>query len=298
MRYPIVGFALFLAAFGQIPALKAQDAGLEFFEKKIRPVLVEHCYECHSVGAKKIRGQLLLDSRDGVRKGGVSGPVIEPGDPDKSLLIKAVRYTDDSTKMPKKGKLPAALIADLEAWVKMGAPDPRNQAAAVKNAKSWDEIVRDRRAWWSLQPVKTPALPTPRNTDWSKHPIDRFLLAAMEAKGLTPAQDADPRTLIRRLSLVLTGLAPSAPDVEDFAKAWHTSAKPQAVIEQLVNIGFSNRAALRRTLDGTPLDGQHVCPLHRRRTAMNGTTKSIMPGSTSRLPDPRFQRRFALRSIH
>jgi hypothetical protein len=119
MRSPFVGFAFLIALWGPLPALSAQDAGIEFFEKKIRPILVEHCYECHAVGAKKVRGQLLLDSRAGVRKGGLSGPAIEPGDPDKSLLIKAVRYGDPDMKMPPKGKLPAALIADLEAWVKM-----------------------------------------------------------------------------------------------------------------------------------------------------------------------------------
>src|ERR1022692_410961 len=122
MRHSIVGFAFLLTILGPLPALSAQDAGIEFFEKTIRPILVEHCHECHAVGANKIRGHLLLASRAGVRTGGVSGPVIEPGDPDKSLLIKAVRYTDPELKMPKKGKLPAALIADLETWVKMGAP--------------------------------------------------------------------------------------------------------------------------------------------------------------------------------
>src|SRR6187401_554043 len=91
------------------PLARAQDAGIEFFERKVRPILVEHCYECHATTSKKVRAQLLLDSRDGVRRGGVSGPAIEPGDPDKSLLIKAVRYTDPEMKMPKKGKLPAAM---------------------------------------------------------------------------------------------------------------------------------------------------------------------------------------------
>src|SRR5260370_37071483 len=150
MRYHLIGIAWLFAIAGP---LHAQEAGIEFFEKKIRPVLVEHCYECHAVGAKKIRGGLLLDSRDGVRKGGLSGPAIEPGDPDKSLLIRAVRYTDETMKMPKKGKLPAAIIADLEAWVKMGAPDPRDRAPTAKTAKSCDEIVRERRQSWSLQPV-------------------------------------------------------------------------------------------------------------------------------------------------
>ncbi len=233
MRYRIMGFALLLAI---TTPLRAQDAGVEFFEKKIRPVLVEHCYECHATNAKKIRGGLLLDSRDGLRKGGFNGPSIVPGDPDKSLLIKAVRYTEPETKMPKKGKLPAAIIVDLEAWVKMGAPDPRDKAPAVKAAKSWKEIVNERRKWWSLQPVKKPTVPTPKHADWSSDPVDRFLLSAMEAKGLTPAHDADPRTLIRRLSLVLTGLTPTAPEVEEFAKACEgVGAKRGAVLEKLVD---------------------------------------------------------------
>ena len=200
MRRGFNGFVLLLL---QATSVHAQNSGIEFFERKIRPILVEHCYECHSADAKKIRGQLLLDSREGVRKGGVNGPVIVLGDPDNSSLIKAVRYTDDTTKMPKKGKLPAALIADLEAWVKMGAPDPRDKNAAPATAKSWDEIVRERKNWWSLQPVKKLSVPTPKNAAWSSDPIDRFLLAKMEAKGLTPAADADARTLARRLSLVL-----------------------------------------------------------------------------------------------
>src|SRR4051794_6002190 len=108
MRHRFAGLALLLALLNPLRAVHAQDAGIEFFEKKIRPVLVEHCYECHAVGAKKVRGGLLLDSRDGVRKGGFNGPAIVPGDPEKSLLIKAVRHTDPDTKMPKNGKLPAA----------------------------------------------------------------------------------------------------------------------------------------------------------------------------------------------
>ena len=225
-----------LVVFAIAPAARAQNAGIEFFERKIRPILVEHCYECHAAGAKKIRAQLLVDSKDGLRKGGVSGPALVPGDPDSSLIIKAVRYTDPEMKMPKKGKLPAAMIADLEAWVKMGAPDPRDKAPAVKRAKSWDEIVRERRTWWSLQPVKKPSVPTPRDAAWSNDPIDRFLRAAMEAKGLTPAADADPRTFIRRLSLVLTGLPPEEKSVDEFVRAWNSAGvKRGVVLEKLVD---------------------------------------------------------------
>src|SRR4029079_16297212 len=134
--------------------LRAQDAGVRFFESKIRPVLVEHCYSCHAASAKKIKGGLLLDSRPAWQKGGDSGPAIVPGHPDKSLLIKALRFTDESTKMPPKGALPAAVIADFEHWVKIGAPDPRDKAVVAKTPGSWDDVVRVRREWWSLQPVR------------------------------------------------------------------------------------------------------------------------------------------------
>ncbi|HVV02488.1 MAG TPA: c-type cytochrome domain-containing protein, partial [Verrucomicrobiae bacterium] len=155
----------------------------QFFEAKIRPIFADQCYKCHSHQAERVKAGLLLDTRDGLLKGGESGPAIVPGDPEKSLLIKAVRYTDPDLQMPPKGKkLSAAQVADLEAWVKMGAPDPRDKApATTKAAKSWDEIVRERRTWWSLQPVKKPTIPTPKNAAWSAQPIDRFLLSAREA---------------------------------------------------------------------------------------------------------------------
>jgi hypothetical protein len=190
----------------------ADEAGIEFFEKKIRPLLVEHCYECHAAGAKKIGGKLLLDHSDGLLKGGESGAAIVPGKPDKSLLIQAVRYGDDAVQMPPKGKLPAAAIADLEEWVRRGLPDPRDQPPFVDANvdPAWDEILRTRRDWWSLQPVVKPAVPQPRDAAWPEQPIDRFILARLEAQGLAPAPPADARTLARRLSLVLTGLPPAA----------------------------------------------------------------------------------------
>ncbi|MCX7418600.1 MAG: PSD1 and planctomycete cytochrome C domain-containing protein [Planctomycetia bacterium] len=187
----------------------AEDAGIEFFEKKIRPALVEHCQECHSVNAKKLGGGLLLDHRDGARMGGDSGAAVVPGKPDGSLLIKAIRYNNDSVKMPPKGKLPASVIADFETWVKQGALDPREKPTQSKIAKSWEETFRERANWWSLQTTKKPAIPQPKNADWSAHPVDRFLLAKLEEQGLTPAVPADPHTLARRLSLVLTGLPPN-----------------------------------------------------------------------------------------
>jgi hypothetical protein len=187
--------------------LRADEAGVEFFEKEIRPLLVKHCYECHSAEAKEIGGKLLLDHRAGVLKGGETGPAIEPGQPDKSRLIAAIRYDDVELQMPPKGKLPAEAIAKLEEWIKRGAPDPRDAAPEVATApSSWEEVLASRRKWWSLQPVVKPAVPTPKNAPWSADPVDRFILAALEAKGLAPAESADERTLARRASLVLTGL--------------------------------------------------------------------------------------------
>jgi mono/diheme cytochrome c family protein len=213
----VVLACLFAVAGPALPA-RAADAGLEFFEKKIRPVLVAHCYECHSADAKKLGGGLLLDSREGVHKGGDSGAVLEPGQPDDSLLITAIRYTDDSMKMPPKGKLPASTIADLEAWVKMGAPDSRDKPLRRPSNNSWEEILRTRRDWWSLLPVQSGPAPVPRNAAWSEHPVDRFLLAKLEDEGLSPAEPADPRTLARRLSLVLLGLPPTPEQVSEFVR--------------------------------------------------------------------------------
>ena len=212
----------------------AEDSGVEFFEKKIRPVLVQHCYECHSAGAEKLGGGLLLDSRDGVQKGGDSGAIIESIKPEESLLLKAIRYTDDSVQMPPNGKLPAAAIADFEAWVKQGAPDPRDQPAKVESTESWDEILQERATWWSFQPLRKPEVPRPKDATWSELPTDRFLLEKLEENGLKPAPPADPRTLARRLSLVLTGLPPSPDQVAQFVAACGSASADQPLAPDAV----------------------------------------------------------------
>jgi hypothetical protein len=208
MTFALIVSVLVVAGPGTF--LRADDDEIEFFEKKVRPILVEHCLGCHATGAKKIGGSLLLDSRDALRKGGDSGAAIELGKPEESLLITAIRYQDESLKMPPKGKLPDAAIEVLEAWVKMGAPDPREKAALSKPAESWSETFRRRSGWWSLQPVRKHAVPAVKNASWSDHPVDKFILARLEERNLEPALPADPRTLARRLSLVLTGLPPDA----------------------------------------------------------------------------------------
>lgn len=209
--------SLLLACLPAKPAWAQDDSA--FFEQKIRPILVEHCYQCHSEKAKKKQGGLLLDSRAGLRVGGDSGPAVVPGKPGASLLLRAVRYDDPDLKMPPKGKLPAAVLADLETWIRRGAYDPREKAVAKTPTRAWDEALKERRRWWSLQPVRKPPLPVVKNSAWSAHPVDRFLLAKLEAKGLPPPQSADSRTLIRRLSLVLTGLPPTLAEMEAYCAA-------------------------------------------------------------------------------
>ncbi len=214
---------------------RADDADLAFFEARVRPILVKHCYPCHSHEANKSRGGLLLDQRDGLLKGGQSGPAVVVGKPEQSLLIKAVRYEDEALKMPPAGKLPAAVVADLERWIKEGAAAPAGPPTA-KVAASWAETLRQRSDWWSLKPVRGPVLPKVANAAWSEHPVDRFLLARLEAQGLSPAGPADPRTLARRLSLVLTGLPPTEEQLGSFlAECDRAGTIPRPALEKLVD---------------------------------------------------------------
>ena len=189
---------------------------VEFFEKQIRPLLADHCYECHSAGAKKIKGGLVLDSRAGVQKGGDNGAVLTPGDADASALIEAVRHADEDTAMPPKKKLPPEAIAALETWVKMGAPDPRTtDTVAAVQAKSAIDWTRARE-WWSFRPLAAPHPPAVKDNAWLANDVDRFILAQIEAAGLQPAADAEPRALIRRVTYDLTGLPPTPEEVEAF----------------------------------------------------------------------------------
>ena len=194
----------------------------DFFEGKIRPLLVERCYECHA--EKKTKGGLRLDSAPGWRAGSDSGPVIIPGDPAQSPLIQAVRYTDADLQMPPKEKLPTAEIALLEEWVRRGAPDTRLTAPALAGAKPPPMTLEQARAHWAFQPVVPPQLPPGPP---GLHPIDRFIRPRLIAAGLAPNPPADPRTLVRRAYLTLLGLPPSFDRVQQFAAqpsptAWAT----------------------------------------------------------------------------
>ena len=189
---------------------------IAFFEGKVRPVLVERCYECHSSGAKKIKGGLVLDSRAGVMTGGDTGPAVYPGQPEASLLIQAVRHADPNLAMPPNGKLSDLEIANLETWVRMGAPDPRTEntvaAALAKSAIDWGKA----REWWSLRPLKASRPPEVKRKGWPMNPIDRFVLARLEEQGIEPAADAEKRVLLRRATFDLTGLPPTPGEVEAF----------------------------------------------------------------------------------
>ena len=190
-----------------------------FFETKIRPVLVRECYECHANGAKKIGGKLRLDSKREMQQGGESGPSMHPGDPDASLLIQALRY--DGAEMPPKKKLPDAVIEDFARWVKMGAPDPRDEdPSASKKLVRTDERTAD---LWSLKPIRNPEVPSDVWAEWGSDPLDRFVAQKMGASGLKPAPDAEPRVLFRRLLFDLHGLPPAFEQAEAFESEYRAS---------------------------------------------------------------------------
>jgi hypothetical protein len=189
---------------------------VEFFERRVRPVLVNQCYECHSAKSVELKGGLLLDSRAGVLKGGDHGPPLHPGDPDASLLIQSIRRVLPDYAMPPNHALPPEEIAALTEWVAMGAPDPRTDdtvaAAAARHRIDWDAA----RQWWSLRPLSPPPVPAVRDSSWPLNEIDLFILARLETAGLAPAPDAPPRALARRLHFTLTGLPPTPEETDDF----------------------------------------------------------------------------------
>ena len=234
--------ALLVAAAALVAApAAAQTPGDDFFEKKIRPVLAEHCYACHSADAaakNKLKGGLALDTRDAVRAGGDSGPALVAGDPAKSLIVESLRYTGD-LRMPPKGKLPANVLADFEQWVKMGAPDPRTAAAGVK--KQVGLSIDEGKKFWSYKPVAAPAAPAVKNGTWPANDLDRYVLAALEAKGLSPAADADRATLARRLYFDLHGLPPTPEEIDDFVNDRDPQAYEKLVDRLLASPAFGER---------------------------------------------------------
>ncbi len=220
-----------------LPPACGADAGMAFFESKIRPVLAEHCYSCHSFKAEKIKGDFLLDTRSGIRKGGASKrDAIIPGNVEGSHLIEAIRYGNEKLQMPPKRKLPDAVIADFEKWVAMGAPDPRDGVSKLPK-----EIAAENH--WAWKRPRRMALPVVKAREWPRDSIDYFVLAKLEANQMNPNPDADRRTLIRRATLELTGIPPTPSDLAAFLN--DTDATPIAfakVVDRwLADSGFGAR---------------------------------------------------------
>ncbi len=227
-----------------LAAWNSQGEDFEFFEQRIRPILVESCYKCHSANSEKVKGGLLLDTREGMLKGGDTGPAIVPGDVEKSLLIKAVRYVDKDLQMPPKDKrLPENQIADLVTWVKMGAPDPRT-ASGQTSGKATQKPGYDfaaARKQWAFHAPEDPPVPVVKNKKWAKSPIDNFILAKLEEKKLKPAPAADKRMLIRRATFDLIGLPPTPEEVDAFLRDKSLEAFAKVVDRLLASPHYGER---------------------------------------------------------
>lgn len=221
------------------------DEQLTFFESKIRPVLVEHCYECHAAGAKIVQGGLRLDHREGLIKGGDTGAAIVANQADQSLLIKALKY--DGVEMPPKGKLPAAVIKDFETWIAMGAPDPRKATPEGPRPKL---DLNEGRKFWAFQPVSDSSPPIVKDGGWPTESLDHFVLSKLEAADLKPVGDADRYTWLRRVSLDLTGLPPSPNEIDTFIRDNSPRACEAVVDRLLASRAFGERWA-RHWLDLT-----------------------------------------------
>ncbi len=219
---------------------------LQFFESRIRPILAEHCYKCHGEGADEVKGGLLLDSAQGVSEGGLSGPVVVPGDPAGSLLVTAVSYLDEDLRMPPKGrKLSDKQIADLTEWVRRGAPDPRVAVAATGDSPAYGGIGRRH---WAFQPVSDPGAPRVADATWPRTTVDHFILEKLEAAGLTPNPEADRRTLLRRVTFGLTGLPPDERELAGFVADTSPDAFEKVVDRLLASPSYGEHQA-RQWLD-------------------------------------------------
>ncbi|MCB9940060.1 MAG: DUF1553 domain-containing protein [Planctomycetaceae bacterium] len=221
---------------GPLAAKEPPIQQLEFFEAKIRPVLIEHCYQCHAADAKNVRGGLLLDTRAGIRRGGESGPAVVPNDIEESLLLSALRH--DSFEMPPDRKLADSIIADFEKWISMGAPDPRD--GEVQVAPTGVDIEAGKQ-FWCFQPIARAAVPQVEDLDWPATDVDRFILQRLEANGLTPGADADGRTLLRRAYFDLTGLPPTPEQIDEFLQNDSPEAFEQVIDELLRSPHFGER---------------------------------------------------------
>ncbi len=220
---------------------------IEFYEKQVLPILAENCYKCHSHQADRIKGSFVLDSRDALLKGGETGPAIAPGEPERSLLIKAVRHTDEDLQMPPKKTLPAEQIATLVEWIKIGAPYSKTSLATATRPRS-RKITDEDRAWWSFRPVRPVEIPEMNDDGWARNPIDKFVFKKLQANNLSPAPEADKRVLIRRAYFDVLGLAPSTDEVSLFV-ADKSPGAYESMIERLLNNPHYGEKWARHWLD-------------------------------------------------
>ena len=237
--------AILLLAIAALIARGGETAGAsqEFFEKKIRPVLVEHCYKCHSSQSEKLKGKLRVDSHSALLKGGETGPALVPGNPDKSLLVEAVLYTNQDLQMPPKAKLSEAVIQDIVAWVAKGAPwtdEKEKDMQPVTDDKKLD-YDKLRKEHWAFQPIKQNQAPQVKDNAWPLGPIDRFILARLEQKELAPAPTAGKGVLLRRVTFDLIGLPPSAEEIDAFLKDDAPDAFQKVVDRLLASPHFGER---------------------------------------------------------
>jgi hypothetical protein len=238
MRIPLVLLLLVGLSWAQEASA---PPGVEFFEKKIRPVLLERCFSCHSAQAEKLKGSLFLDTREGLLKGGDSGPAIAVGDPKKSLLLKAVSWADDELKMPPKKKLAADQIADLETWIRNGAVWGAAARTAGARKKQVGLSLEEGRKFWAYRAPEKPAPPAVKDASWATSDIDRFILARLEAANLRPSPAADKATLLRRVTFDLAGMPPSPEQVDEFVKDGSADAFEKVVDRLLGSRAFGER---------------------------------------------------------
>jgi mono/diheme cytochrome c family protein len=231
---------------GEVRAATASREGEELFKSTIKPIFVENCHKCHSHSADKIKGSLLVDSLAGLLTGGEHGPAIVPGDPEKSLLIKAVRYTDEDLQMPPKGKkLSDQQIRALAEWVKLGAPWPGSETNKIA---ARGKITDEDRKWWSFQPLRKVEPPVVQDNGWSRNDIDRFVWQKLASESLKPSPEASRQVLIRRVTFDLTGLPPTPGEIDAFVNDPSSEAY-EKLIERLLSSPHYGERWARHWLD-------------------------------------------------
>ncbi|MEM1293733.1 MAG: DUF1553 domain-containing protein [Verrucomicrobiota bacterium] len=264
---------IFTAISVALPQLRANE-GMQFFESKIRPLLIKSCYECHSEEAGKRKGGLWIDRKAGWEIGGDSGPALIPGDTEGSLMVEMIRYADPDLAMPPKKKLSDQEIAHLEQWIAMGAPDPRTKEGVV--AESSIDLEKGRQ-FWSFQPISDPPRPSIEDPSWPSAELDYFVAAKREAANLEPAPDASEDALFRRMTIALTGLPPTVEDQAEFRSG-------EVSIEEVVDRLLASHAFAERW-------GRHWLDIARYADTSGG-------GRAMPLPDAWRFRDYVIESFH